>query len=446
MAPEHLPPTRREQVGWYFYDFANSVFSTTVVTVFLGPYLGSVARAAADAQGYVYPLGIPVAAGAFFPYMVSLSVLCQVLFLPILGAIADYSSRKKQMLAFFAYLGAAATMGLYFLEGTRYLLGGALFLLANLSFGASIVFYNAFLPDIAPPQERDMVSSRGWAFGYIGGAALLVANLALYQNAGALGIEPAMAVRISLFSAGAWWAAFTVIPLVMLRVRQPVHHLAPGEHFLTAGFRQLGHTLRSLRGYPQTLLFLAAYLLYNDGIQAVIALAAVFGADELGLDQGILTQAILMVQLVAFVGALALGRLAGAIGSKRAILLSLVLWTGTVVYAYGFIERGNATEFYVLAALIGLVLGGSQALSRSLFSLMIPTGQESEYFSLYEVSERGTSWLAPLLFGLVFQFTGSYRLALVSLIGFFVAGFVLLAICNVRRAIEEAGNTPPPGL
>jgi UMF1 family MFS transporter len=174
--------SRREQVSWYFYDWANSAFSTTVITVFLGPYLTSVAQSAADAQNYIYPLGLPVLADAFFPYMVSLSVLLQVFFLPILGAIADYSQLKKRLMGIFAYIGAFATMGMYFLEGNRYMLGGGLFLIANLSFGASIVCYNAFLPDIAGEAERDRVSSQGWAMGYLGGGLLLLVNLLFVQS------------------------------------------------------------------------------------------------------------------------------------------------------------------------------------------------------------------------------------------------------------------------
>lgn len=435
---------RREQIGWYFYDWANSAFSTTVVTVFLGPYLTSVAEAAADARGLVYPLGIPVAAGAFFAYMVSLSVLLQVFFLPIMGAIADYSNAKKPLLAIFAYIGALATMGLYFVQGERYLLGGTLFLVANLAFGASVVFYNAFLPEIASPERRDTVSSRGWAMGYLGGGLLLLLNLVLFNSREALGLPTDVAVRISLVSAGLWWGGFTLIPLLRLRSRGAVRPLPPGERYLTVGFRQLGHTFRQMRGYPQTLLFLAAYLLYNDGIQAVIALSSQFGAEELGLDQGVLIPAILMVQFVAFGGALGFGWLARRIGAKAAILLSLVLWTAVVSYAY-VMPAGVPAQFFLLAGVIALVLGGSQALSRSVFSQMIPRGQEAEYFSIYEVSERGTSWLAPLLFGLAYQNTGSYRIAIVSLIIFFVAGFILLCFVNIRKAAADVGNPVPTG-
>lgn len=434
--------SHREQVGWYFYDWANSAFSTTVVTVFLGPYLTAVTQAAADANGFVYPFGIPVLADSFFAYMVSLSVALQVFFLPILGAVADYSHRKKQMMAVTAYLGAFATMGLYFLDGDNYQLGGWLFLLANLSFGASVVFYNAFLPEIAGPDDRNRVSSQGWALGYLGGGLLLLINLLFVQfGAEGLGLSTGHAVRISLVSAGMWWAIFTVIPLIAIKRRRPIKKLATGEHIATIGFKQLRHTLSNLPKYPHTLLFLAAYLLYNDGIQTVIALAAQFGAEELGMEIAALTQLILMVQFIAFFGALGFGRLARILGSKRAIIISLVIWLGVTVYTYALLE--TQAQFFIVGGVIALVLGGSQALSRALFSLMIPKGQEAEYFSLYEVSERGTSWLGPLLFGLMLQFTGSYRLGILSIAIFFAAGLLLLTRVNVRRAIAEAGNELP---
>jgi UMF1 family MFS transporter len=432
---------RRERVGWYFYDWANSAFSTTVVTVFLGPYLTTVTKNAADVNGFVYPLGITVGAGSFFPYVVSLSVLLQVIFLPLIGAIADYSHVKKQMLASCAYLGACATMGMYFLHGTNYLLGGVLFLISNLSFGASVVFYNAFLPEIANPNQRDAVSSVGWALGYLGGGLLLAMNLILVFQASSLGLTRDHAMRISLTSAGLWWAIFTLIPLVTLKNRQSIKDLPQGEHYITVGFEQLRHTFSKISKYPQTLLFLVAYLLYNDGIQTVITMSSTFGQEELKLSISTLTAVILMVQFVAFAGSLLFNYIARAVGTKRAIIISLVIWTGTVIYAYGFLQ--TAFQFFIMGAVIAIVLGGSQALSRSVYSLMIPKGQEAEYFSLYEVSERGTSWLGPLFFGLALQFTDSYRFAILSLMIFFILGLVLLTRVNIRKAAIEAGNEAP---
>ncbi len=433
---------RREQRGWYFYDWANSAFSTTVATVFLGPYLLAVTENAADAAGYVHPLGIPVLAGSFFPYILALSVVLQVFLLPVTGAIADRVERKRRLLALFAYIGAIATMGMYLIQGSAYLFGGLLFVIANLSFGASVVVYNAFLPEIAEPDERDRVSSRGWALGYLGGGLLLVANLALYSAHESLGLSAGHAVRISLLSAGVWWALFTLIPLRTLRDRGSARSGERGAAVVTAGFRQLLGTLRASRAYPQTLLFLGAYLLYNDGIQTVITLTAVYGDAELRFGTGTIISVTLMVQFVAFLGALLLGALARFFGAKRVVLVSLILWTGAVAGAY-FLQAGAVWQFYLLAAFIGIVLGGSQALSRSLFSHMIPGGKEAEYFSLYEISERGTSWLGPLLFGLTLQLTASYRSALVSLVVLFALGFVLLARVDVRRAFLEPGNRPP---
>ncbi len=433
------PHSRREQRGWYFYDFANSAFSSTVATLFLGPYLTELARAAGGAEGYIYPLGLPVEPRSYWGYVVALSVVLQVLCLPVLGALADSSPRKKLWLAVCAYLGALTTMAMFLLEGGRaYLLGGVLFLVANVSFGAAMVIYNAFLPEIAAPEERDAVSSKGWGLGYLGGGLLLALNLLLYQEAGALGLSEAQAVRISLGSAGAWWALFTVIPLATLRNREPLRRLPSGENYLAAGLRQLFHTLGQLPRYSQTLRFLLAYLLYNDAIQAVIVLATQFGHDELKIPIGTLTLMILMVQFVAFVGALAFNQVARLIGAQRAVMLALVLWTAVLVAIY--VSVRTTAQFFVLGGVVGLILGGSQALSRSLYSRMIPQGQEAEYFSLYEITDKGTSWLCPLIFGLALQFTGSYRLAILSLIVFFVAGLAVLARVDVARGAREAGG------
>ena len=212
---------RRERQSWYFYDFANSAFASTVVTLFLGPWLTALARNAAGADGLVHPLGIPVDPRSYWSYLVSLSVVMQVFCLPVTGALADRTSNKKRLLGVLAYLGAFATMAMYWLEGTRYLLGGALFLFANLAFGASIVVYNSFLNDIAPAAERDDVSSKGWGIGYLGGGILLALNLVLYSGASRFGISEGFAVRVSLSSAGAWWALFSLIPLAGLRNRPP---------------------------------------------------------------------------------------------------------------------------------------------------------------------------------------------------------------------------------
>ncbi|WP_369367684.1 MFS transporter [Streptomyces sp. CG4] len=429
---------RREQRGWYFYDWACSVYSTSVVTVFLGPYLTAVAKRAADADGYVHPLGIPVRAGSFFAYSVSLSVILAVVVMPLVGSAADRTGRKKPLLAAAAYIGAAATTGMFFLDGDRYLLGGLLLVVANAAQAVGMMLYNSYLPQIAPPEERDAVSSRGWAFGYGAGSTVLVANLVLYSAHDSFGLTETAAVRICLASAGLWWGAFTLVPLRRLRDRH-----ARVERTAAPGLKQLAATARDMRRYPLTLAFLLAYLIYNDGIQTVITQASVYGSQELGLGQSTLIVAVLLVQVLAVAGALAMGRLARTYGAQRTILGSLVAWTVTLAAGY-FLPAKAPVFFFVLAGGIGLVLGGSQALSRSLFSHLVPPGKEAEYFSAYEMSDRGMSWLGPLLFGMTYQLTGSYRSAIISLVAFFIIGFALLARVPVRRAIDAAGN-PVPG-
>ncbi|GGX93014.1 MFS transporter [Streptomyces minutiscleroticus] len=441
---------RREQRGWYFYDWACSVYSTSVLTVFLGPYLTSVAESAADADGFVHPLGVPVRAGSFFAYSVSASVILAIVVMPLAGARADRTGRGKPLLAAAAYLGAAATAGMFFLDGDRYLLGGLLLVVANASFAVAMALYNSYLPRIAPPEERDAVSSRGWAFGYAAGSLVLIVDLVLYTAHDSFGLTESEAVRVCLASAGLWWGVFTLVPLRRLRDRRakgaagtPGAPGAPdGSGPSVHGWRQLVTTLRDMRSRPLTLAFLLAYLVYNDGVQTVISQASVYGSQELGLDQSTLIVAVLLVQVLAVAGALAMGRLARAYGAKRTILGSLVAWTATIGAGY-FLPAGSPVWFFVLAAGIGLVLGGSQALSRSLFSHLVPSGKEAEYFSAYEMSDRGMSWLGPLLFGLTYQLTGSYRDAIVSLVAFFVVGFVLLLRVPVRQAVRDAGNPVP---
>jgi len=436
---------RREIFGWAMYDWANSAFSTTVGTVFLAPYVAALARNAAEAAGTdtVRFLGMPVAPDSFLPYMISFSVLLQVLFLPILGAIADYSHMRKKLMRIFATIGAVATILLFFVTQPLWWLGGVLYVVANLAFGAAIVFYNAYLPDIASEDERDRVSSYGWAMGYLGGGLLLALNLAFYIFSEDLGVPETLAIRINLASAGIWWLGFSFITWKRLRARKATRQLPEGETYLGVGFKQLAKTIKEIKNFPETLKFLVAYFLYNDGIQTVIAVSSTFAAAPLiqgglELDTSTLTSVILMIQFVAFGGALLWGKLAKWMGAKESVILSLVIWSGVVIYAYAGLKGENVvTEFFILGIFIALVMGGSQAISRSLFAQMIPDGKEAEYYSFYEISERGTSWIGPLVFGLANQLFGSLRPALLSLIFFFIMGLILLPFVNVDKAIAD---------
>ncbi len=435
---------RREIFGWAMYDWANSAFSTTVGTVFLGPYIAALAAAAAGSDGLARFFGIPVAPDSFLPYCISFSVGLQVLFLPILGAIADYSHLRKRMMQIFAFIGAICTIAMFFVVGDLWWLGGVLFIIANLSFGAAIVFYNAYLPDIANEDERDRVSSYGWSMGFLGGGILLALNLAFFIFSEDIGVPGDLAVRINLASAGIWWIGFSFFTWRRLRPRHAARALPAGENYVSIGFKQLRNTFRDIKHFPETLKFLFAYFLYNDGIQTVIAISSTFAAAPIArggieLSQDTLIAVILMIQFVAFGGALFWGKLAKWIGAKQSIVVSLVIWAGVVIYAYGGLKgETRVTEFFILGIFIALVLGGSQAISRSLFAQMIPKGREAEFYSFYEVSERGTSWTGPLIFGLANQLFGSLRYGILALIFYFIAGLIVLPFVNVRKAMDDA--------
>lgn len=491
---------RREIFGWSMYDWANSAFSTTVVTVFLGPYLTSITQTAANGEGLVYLLGVPIRFDSFFTYVISASVLVQVTILPILGALADYSHLRKRLLEIFCVIGAVATLGLFLVTPGMHWVGGLLFLIANVAFGASIVFYNSYLPNIASEDQRDRVSAFGWAMGYLGGGLLLLLNLVLFLFADSIGLSQSLVARISLASAGVWWLGFALITFATLRPRHAARPLPKGDSYLTIGFRQLARSMnvpatlvavlmllplaipvlillrvpiglallpalgpiavlvifivRKSRTLPEAMKFLVAYLLYNDGIQTVIAVSAIFAVQELGMSSTNLILVILMIQFVAFLGALGFGRLASRLGAKRTIVLSLVIWSAVVIYAWAGLQstaqvlgmEQRQLEFWLLGFVIALVLGGSQALSRSLFAQMIPKDQEAEFYSFYEISERGTSWLGTFLFGVVNQLFGSLRLGILSVIFFFLAGLILLPLVNVPRAMEQAKSSKTPEL
>ncbi|HEU4767869.1 MAG TPA: MFS transporter [Pyrinomonadaceae bacterium] len=435
----------RELFGWKMYDWANSAFYTTVVGALFSPYITRLAQSAVGENGVVLDLGPlgAVTAKSLPTLCVSISVGAQVFLLPILGALGDYSNLKKRLMALFCYIAVIANCLMFFVKDDLYLFGGVLFILANVCFGAALVFYNAFLPDITTEDQADKVSSRGFAYGYLGGAILLTLNLLLVLRAEDLGISSGLAVRLSLLSAGVWWGMFALITFALLKSRPSKKSLPPGKGYVATGFSEIVATFKELRRLPLTARYLLAYLVYNDGIQTVVFAASAFLEQELfpGGNPEFLLQIFVMVQFVAVAGALLFERLAYVIRTKNAIIVSLVIWSGIVIYAYRFLD--TVGEAWLLAGAIAIVLGGSQALSRSLFSRMIPAGKEAAFFGLYEVSERGTSWMGPLLFSIVIARTGSYRQALLSLIFFFVVGLVMLWFTNTDKGVHEAGHLVP---
>lgn len=442
----------REQRAWYWYDWANSAYFTTILSVLFAPYMATVAGRAAgcgdEVEGCERTLsviGIAVSPGSLPFYLTSFATILSAFLLPIVGAVVDRSAHKKRHMAGFAWSGAACASLLFWMTDDRWQLGAVAVVLSSVLAGCSLVSYSAILVDISTEAERDHVSSRGWAFGYLGGGTLLALNLVVVLGHDAIGLSTATAVRISMLSAAVWWAACTVIPFVRLRDRPPVAPVAVGGSVVDRSFGQLWRTLKELRQYPMTLTFLAAYLFFNDGIQTVIYAASTYGEKTLDFGTSVLIGTILLIQFVAFGGALLFGRLAQRYGSYRPILYGTFVWIVIVVLAF-FLPARNVALFLLIAVAIGLVLGGTQALSRSFYSLLIPRGREGEYFALYNAAERGTSWLGTFVFGVVFQLTGSYRPALLALIAFFVIGAFFLLRLDPERGIREAGNTVPPTL
>ncbi len=465
--PTGLPKNDSKEIfGWLMYDWANSVFYTTVIGVLLGPYLTALAQQSVGENGVVFNLGFlgSVTAESLFPLSISISVFLQLFILPLLGAVADYTHLKKRFMAFFCYLGVTASCLFFFITGDSYIWGNILMIVSNLGFGASIVFYNAYLVDLTTEDKRDRISSWGFASGYIGAVIMLVINILLIGYAEQLGMSKSRAVRFSMLAASLWWGVFALITFFLVRSRGAVNKLPAGKNIVTVGFSELFKTLKELIRLRYTARFLLCYLFYNDGIQTVINSSSVFLANELfkahgyEVNQGLLLGIFLAAQIAGLIGAIVFERIARTIGTKNTIIVTLAMWAGVVIFAFSLLREtislslGGYTlnidifaQAWIMSTWIGLVLGSSQALSRSLYSQMIPPGKESSFFSFYEISDKGTSWVGPLIFSIVVASTGSYRNAILALIVFFVVGIIMLIFTDTNRAIAEAQAEPAIG-
>ncbi len=425
--------------GWCMYDWANSAYGTTIVAALLPNYF---ARAVVGDAG-VTIAGQTFSATALWGYMLGASALIVFLCAPVLGAIADFSAAKKKFLVSFAYTGSLFATLLYFCTAGNVWLLILLFIGSQVCFVAANVFYDAFLPQIASPARLDAVSSRGYAFGYVGGGLQFAIALALVAMHDVIGISEAMAARIGIGMAGLWWAGWTLFTVKFVKESRPERRGAgetrdePSDarlqwpDYLKIGVSRTIATAKKVRQFKHLTLFLIAYLVYNDGIHTVSTMATIYGTQELGLSTTVLMVTLLAVQIIAIGGALVFSRIAAFMGTKRTVMLTLLLWSGVVTY--GYFTR-TAPEFFLLGAIVGLVLGGSQALSRSFYGAMIPEGASAEFYGFYSVFSKFSATFGPLTFGFIAQVTGSARLSIISLMVFFLVGLVLLAFVDEEKA------------
>jgi UMF1 family MFS transporter len=418
--------------AWAMYDWANSAFQTTVITAVFPAFFVRYASAGLDER----------TAQANFAWATAIAVAIIAFMGPVLGALADYRAWKKRLLAVFIAIGVAATFLFMSIGEGAWMYAAALFMIANIGVAGSLVFYDSLLPHIAAPGEIDRVSTAGYAIGYIGGGLLLLLNLAWIQSPETFGLaDRTAAVKLSFVSVAVWWAVFS-IPLFR-RVPEPPAVLEADERRQDSGIRvaftRVGETFREIRGYRNAFLMLVAFLLYNDGIATIIRMATIVG-DEIGIDQNAQIAAIVMVQFVGIPCAFMFGALAGRLGAKRALFGALIVYTGISVLGYFMTE---VWHFFVLAFLVAIVQGGSQALSRSLFARMIPRHKSSEFFGFFSVFEKFAGIAGPVLFGLAITLFGSSRAAILSVIVFFVAGALFLTRVNVADGEAEAAAASP---
>lgn len=434
----------RSILGWAMYDFANSAYSTVLITIFNLYFLDIIKSSGTGWDGE-----------SVWAYSTSFAMLLIALSAPALGAMADLSGSKKRFLLAFAFTGAAGSMLMYFLMPGQAYRTIALYIFVEYCFAASFTFYNAFLPELATTANMGRLSSYGYACGYIGGALCLMLDIAFLFRPQLLGLPPIgdrpfaeylrvvdyLPMRAGLLVMGAWWGIFAIPTALWLQERPRASQHLSALGYVRAGYGQMFHSLRRIRVYRHLALFFVAYLIYNDGIETVIYMAGPFAKESLHMEAGELTLCILMIQIVAMPGAIAFGWFADWVGPRRAVFLSLTFWTLLVIAGYFVNQRW---QFWLLAVGVALVLGGSQAVSRSIMGWMVPRQHTAEFFGFFALSGKVASVFGPLTYGGIKQLTGSSRGALLSMAAFFAVGAVVLWFVDVDAGRREAEQDSPP--
>jgi len=431
-----MPAQKREIFGWAMYDFANSAFATTILAVIFNQYFATVV---AGGQKGVEIFGFQLHGASLFTFSVSLSMVVSAVLAPFLGAVADASASKKRFLMVFCYIAILFTGLLYFIHGGNYWRGAFFFIVANIGFAGGNVFYNAFLPEISNDQNIGRISGIGWALGYVGGGGLLAINLVMLKYPDRIGFPAGyFSVQDCFLSVAFWWFLFS-LPTFLFLKEKAGRSLPSAEGIsFRAGYERLRHTLGRVRTFRELTKFLVAYLIYNDGIETVIVMASIFGASVLGMETGEIILFFLMVQGIAVIGSLLFGFLADAIGSKRTVMVSLGIWSLIVLWAFQLgIVWAPKTEYWILGALAGVVMGGSQAASRSLQGIFTPDSNSAEFFGFFAVSGKFASVFGPLIYGILIAVTGNVQSGILSVLVFFIAGMAILWTVNEKRGVEE---------
>ncbi|GAB2772678.1 MFS transporter [Rhabdobacter roseus] len=410
--------------AWCMYDWANSVHSLVIVSSIFPVYFSATALTESGSDMIDF-LGFTVKNSVLFSYSVSASFLIVALLIPFCTAIADYTGRKKFFMKLFCYLGAASCTLLFFFTRETLTISVFVFMLSLIGWSGSIVFYNSFLPEIATEDNFDRYSARGFSLGYLGSVLLLLTNLTMVLFPEKYGItDKSLPARISFLTVGVWWVLFAQIPFKYLPSN--TFNKKPAGQWLFNGFRKLRKVLGQLQYQSNLRRYLLAFFVFNMGVQTVMYVATIFGANELKLPAQSLIVTVLLIQLVGIVGSYFFSFLSSKLGNIYALMIGVTVWIGICTGAYFITE---ASEFYILAACVGMVMGGIQSLSRATYSKLIPddTADTASYFSFYDVTEKTSLVMGTLVYGLVEQLTGSMRNSVLALLLIFVVGLALLS-------------------
>lgn len=407
--------------AWTFFDWANSVYQLSITSAILPAYYAAVAQG--DANGIVIFFGWEVLNTSLYAWTVSASFLIVAFFSPLLASIADYTGKRKLFMQIFTWLGGISCMALYFFTSSNLEWGIIAFMMAGIGYSGGLVFYNAWLPEIAPAGMEDRISARGYALGYIGGVVLLLINLVMLLKPQFFGIPPkGMAARISFVTVGVWWIAFAHYTFAYLpdKVKGKVLTHNP----IINGYKELIIVWKEFRNHKALMVFLSAFFFIMMAVLTVMYMAANFGKKELGLEDEVLIPTILIIQLVGIIGSIGFAKLSEQIGNIQAMIVSVVIWIGICIGAY-FVY--DARGFMLLACFVGLVMGGIQALARSTYTKLLPqTDDNAAYFSFYDVAEKMAVVLGTFLFGLLETLTGSMRASILLLGVLFLCGLIFL--------------------